>query len=534
MSAETTDATPVSPGLGPSWGGVLLLCAGLILLGAWGWLAPEYLMARGFPLDDAWIHAVYARSLAAGQGLAYNPGIPATGETSPLWAWVLVPSHWLSQDVATRVLLTKLTGFLLHVMASGAAFLALGGRRGDRWALGGALLMLLHPDLVAASVSGMEVPLASLCIWGLVLALKARSVLALGLLAAAAPLCRPELPVVTWTLPVLFLLGREPLRELARVLGAIAVGTAVSFGGMGLWYLAASGRPLPATFYAKVGGGGPGLWASLMRGFTELLPGLSFTALPVLGVLVLLVAERRGRPGPSEGWRLAAALVGAGLAFCCVSFALIHPLDPAAFYHQRYLLPALSLLVVPFVPLAGGRLQARVPRPGHRLWVVLALLPAGVCALRLPARLERLTNDARNIDDVQVSVGRMLSGAPPEAVVWATDAGAVRYFGQAFVVDMLGLNTPQMLGADAQAYLDAHAPAYLETVPTWSRLVDPDRSWPTPRIFRPSTEYTVTRIIQMRLHALVFCAQGTGTYDIRGRTFAFRCAPLGPPFPGPP
>ena len=36
------------------------IAAGLGLL-ALIWSAPDYLTARGYPLDDAWIHAVYAR-----------------------------------------------------------------------------------------------------------------------------------------------------------------------------------------------------------------------------------------------------------------------------------------------------------------------------------------------------------------------------------------------------------------------------------------------------------------------------------------
>src|SRR5512133_1449677 len=54
----------------------------------------------GFRLDDAWIHMVYGREIANGGYPAYNPGIPATGATSLLWAYwlavlhlVLGPSH---------------------------------------------------------------------------------------------------------------------------------------------------------------------------------------------------------------------------------------------------------------------------------------------------------------------------------------------------------------------------------------------------------------------------------------------------------
>ena len=44
---------------------------------------------RGFPLDDAYIHLVYARNLAAGHGFAFNVGEPSIGTTSPLWTLLL-------------------------------------------------------------------------------------------------------------------------------------------------------------------------------------------------------------------------------------------------------------------------------------------------------------------------------------------------------------------------------------------------------------------------------------------------------------
>ena len=77
----------------------------------------------GLPLDDAWIHLVYARSLAALHGFAYNPGQLETGATSPLWAALLVPASWGARLFSTSVVIpAKLTGILVATVASiGAA-----------------------------------------------------------------------------------------------------------------------------------------------------------------------------------------------------------------------------------------------------------------------------------------------------------------------------------------------------------------------------------------------------------------------------
>src|SRR5690349_12263951 len=47
-----------------------------------------------FPLDDAWIHQVYARAFASGHGFEYNPGAQEAGATSPLWVIATAPVHW--------------------------------------------------------------------------------------------------------------------------------------------------------------------------------------------------------------------------------------------------------------------------------------------------------------------------------------------------------------------------------------------------------------------------------------------------------
>src|SRR3954467_15294291 len=92
---------------------VAAACALLALHSA----APAYLVHQGFPLDDAWIHAVYAREFAATRMLAYNPGVPATGETSPLWAIVLALPHLLARSNAA-IVATKFLGFALHAASA--------------------------------------------------------------------------------------------------------------------------------------------------------------------------------------------------------------------------------------------------------------------------------------------------------------------------------------------------------------------------------------------------------------------------------
>ena len=106
------------PSVRPGRAAVLVAVAGLAgVVAAWV-LAPEYLVSRGFPLDDAWIHSVYGRSLARWGMLAYNPGIPATGATSPLWAVVMAVPHLATSRPAAMLLGVKAIGLALHLLTA--------------------------------------------------------------------------------------------------------------------------------------------------------------------------------------------------------------------------------------------------------------------------------------------------------------------------------------------------------------------------------------------------------------------------------
>ena len=91
-----------------------------------GMLIPFVLLGRpaglppGFPLDDAWIHMVYGRSLASEGLLAYNPGVPSSGCTAPLWAVCVGLAHLLLGWISTSAVVVgvKVAGFACHVLTA--------------------------------------------------------------------------------------------------------------------------------------------------------------------------------------------------------------------------------------------------------------------------------------------------------------------------------------------------------------------------------------------------------------------------------
>jgi len=427
---------------------------------------------QGFPLDDSWIHAVYARELGRSGMLAYNPGVPATGETSPLWAVVLALPHTVASTHA--VLLTKVIGFTLHAAAAVTIAIALAsaGPPAGIWPWAAGALVALHPDLVAASVSGMEIPLASFVIALLVLAVVHDRFWLAAACGAAATLARPETAVLC-VIP-LGLIGvrrRDRVIAYAKTFVVASLGAVVAMAGVCVrnWFV--SGRPLPATFYAKVVTQTLSSFEWQSYGFRWMLEMFPLVDQPFV-LIVLAVAAFVFVVGAATraDARLAATLFLGGLVFCVTSFAFAHPFDPLAFYHQRYVLPALVLMIAAMPLLVCEIVRRLTPAMSGALQSFAVAAMAALLVAAAPARYRHLSNDTRNIDDVQVAFGKALESADPHDVAWVMDAGAARFFGHAFVVDLVGLNTPQILTSGWQAYLDRHPPRYLDVFADWSVL----------------------------------------------------------------
>ncbi len=134
---------------------ILLLLIGFSVLAvAFAFLWPAF---AEFPMDDAYIHFVYARNLAEHGKLMFNaPGERGIGTSSPLWTLLLagghaagIPLHLLAKALGIGALI--LTGFALYLL--------LCPLWGTVAALGGALLSVLSGPMVWFSLSGMETTL---------------------------------------------------------------------------------------------------------------------------------------------------------------------------------------------------------------------------------------------------------------------------------------------------------------------------------------------------------------------------------------
>src|SRR5262245_17442005 len=442
----------------------IILAAGMAVLLLF--LAAELRIAGevGLPLDDSWIHLRFADNLAAGRGFAINPGSQVAGSTAPLWTLLLALALVLG-------LPGLLAAKLLGVVAYGATGLltrrlgvALGFSRGLALAAGLGAVGLGRPAWGA--LSGMEVPLAAALVTaGIVLAVRGHDLGAAATLGAAT-LARPEAAVLV-ALHVATA-GRLGAAAARAGIAALVVAPALAFN---LWTI---GGLLPGTAVAKIEGGlfgrltgvGDSWPATGRRVLAYLVEWLGLLAAdhPALPVLLVVgaVALRRSR----LRWLVL------GLILHPLAMALLAPYRGPAFQTGRYSTHLIALEVVVGVAGLGALLGALPPRLGLRPAVV-ALAALALAAPLGPASIAYAWG-VQNIGALQVRLGRWVAReTPPDALLAVNDVGALTYFGNRRIVDLMGLVTPDVVPARRRgdpgvlAYLERACPDYLVIFPAW-------------------------------------------------------------------
>jgi hypothetical protein len=449
------------PPSGGSWRWLLAAGAAACLLyfASEAWLLGFDL---GFPLDDSWIHLQFARNLAAGQGLSYNPGELVTGSTAPLWTALVSLLFLLPGSVLVWV---KLLGSALYLAMVGGTY-RLAGELGLGQALASlaAGLTLATSWMVWSALSGMEIPLfTALSIWGIAWHLRERGhperpPLAAGVLALAA-LARPEgLLLFALALADRCLIAvREgapgdagTLRLLRPRLApvAAAVGLAAcALAGPLLFYRWAGGSFLPTTFAAK--GGELRRWVPSLQYLHAILP-VFMRPQPFMtflfGAGVLAQIERLGTPH-DRGLLPSLWLLGLPLAYSVLSPEKSLLL---AGNFGRYLFPLLPLLVV--LGTLGLERAAGALGP----WVLAGRLRlplrAALAVVLLAPTLYNLAGGAlfyatnvANVQDSDVHAARWLARRlPAGALLAVNDIGALKYFLPNRIVDLAGIANPEL------------------------------------------------------------------------------------------
>jgi len=274
------------------------------------------------PPDDSFISFRYARNLAAGQGLVFNPGERVEGITNLLWTLLLglgIALGGSAPAVAHVLDLVAGSAALLAAFAFAGALLP----PGRAWVAGLApLLLLAGPSFTFWSTAGMGTTLFVALVTATFTA-QARGWMGWATLGAClATLARPEGALTAAIVMGFHLLWkhREGWRAW-REPGLYALFLLLLTG----FRLAYYGAPVPNTFYAKVGG------IPVSNGLRQVGDFLAAGAAPLLVLAVAgVLSDRRTWP--------AAVFVAAMLAY-------VVSIGGDVFSLWRFLLAPLALLV---------------------------------------------------------------------------------------------------------------------------------------------------------------------------------------------
>lgn len=410
-------------------------------------------------VDDAWITYAYARNLAEGHGIAYNPGERVEGCTAFLHMVILAPFSWLTRrlDIVATVL-----NILAWAAVASLAWSFIRRRDGGQVGVLGlfaASFITLGMSGLAWAYAGMEMPLVALAWLGaakvhLLERERNRWPWISALIVVVAGLLRPDgiLVAVPLALSIWIEKPKQYNWGKAIVFSAIVL---TLFGGYWLWRWHYFGYPLPNTFYAKVTRTSVSL---SMTGARYVLRWIFGMVVPLLVIVAMIYA--RGRRAVPRWVRLMSGLVLTSMAYCLL-------VGSDFFSYHRFLLPSYAAMVLVGWWYGVGALTRYRQRFGAGVStrkskivkVMLLLVCLNVVYFVSPSKPANAPNSAsrgcislfyppqglvhafivRNTRDWAEVAQKLDHLTPAEATIATIPIGAMGYYTHRRVIDMVGL-----------------------------------------------------------------------------------------------
>lgn len=454
----------------------------------------RHTQSLSFPVDDGFIYSNYVLGASTGHPFEYNPGEVSGGITGLGWLlvctlayWLLAPFHALLGGLAPPEVqsasadLARQTGHLLLAAYIPAiicfAFTVVGVYRlalltlppstrnprfRDFLAIVIAFAVAGDITLVWGALSGLEVPLSTvLSVWAVVFLLLdyKKGVLRWSLLfVALLPWARPDLLAISGAALLWLLLrslldpdqqGRaRALRNVALYVLAIGLGLAA----MCSIYFVGWGRPLPASFYAKVRSLRIG--DTMFTGMRQLL--LGGRDFPVIAGAIALVGGLVGILLPPRSldkqertdafWNTLLVLMVAVVYLLAIMLTL-------SWFGQeeRYTMPLHPFGIV-LLGLLVWRLLDLLPTDRLFATPIVRPLALALVALLLLATdyiwaTRQYVVEVRNIRDAHITPSLwMRTNIPAGDLVASEPIGAIRLFSDHRTLDIVGLTSPVALG----------------------------------------------------------------------------------------
>jgi hypothetical protein len=443
----------------------------------------------GFPSDAAWGRAVFARNLASGEGLCFNPGTPTAGAAGFSWITVLAGVGFFTGDF---VFAAKLLGVLAVILTSYLVWEITSKLLGDwRFAFIAGLVVVASPRLTSAGLGGTEAAWAALLVaatihWQAVGWEGSKRQRTVGaILAGLAALARPELllllPLLAADRWLTSLAQEQPgrrfrgsvLRSIPEFGGALAV-----IAPFVAYNLRVGGPAWQQPDYALRA---PALWDWTAATAQQLWwgnPALCLAA--VLGLPAALVAAVRPRAAHPSFLVLflpLTALLAPGL--------LWRQAGPGnAIFTAVYLIPLIAILGACGLFFAHRFLRRHLaPQQagGRQLAFGFAIALGCAAVFAFPVAVHRAAwrehgFQVKKVSDLQGYIGRWSADhLAADASIASREVGAIAFFSHRRMVDLGGtisldavryLSKPGSLDSNLLEYLQKARPSHLAIRPS--------------------------------------------------------------------
>jgi hypothetical protein len=435
-----------------------------------------------FPMDDSYIHFVYAENLSEYGKLFFNdPGEKGVGSSSLLWVLILAAAHWAGLSMHWMV---KLAGLLSLAVVGIGLYHLLRPLLLPWFALAGALLVTLSGHMIWFALSGMETMLflalgilALLCYrqerWGW-----------LGVVLGLLVITRVEGLLLVLVIGGFDIWRRKAIRRGLLVAGAVSV---LIFAPWFLYLWLRTGHLLPTSGIGRHFSNIISIQIAIERveslAWLSKFPGLVYPLLWI-GYSVEFILGGNSLPGPyleinpglgSLGYKLSIwAILGLVTVILPLSWIslrwLVSFLKTQGWEKDSSRLPLIIFLIwmilhnlgyMIYLPIIGA--ASRYASLNHiALWLALWLgiwinrqskykywFAIGLSIIALANTLYWNRVYDSNIDhmlNVRIAAGDYIREQIPENETCAAfDVGALRYYSQRPLVDLGGLVDPDLV-----------------------------------------------------------------------------------------
>ncbi len=412
----------------------------------------------GFPLDDPWIHLNFARNLADLGSYSYFKNEMATsGSTSPLYTFFAAMLWKISHDeffasYTLGILFLALSSFYLYK-------LSLVFFEKEHWlAIGATAAFILTGRIDAIAVSGMETTLFICILLATLYYYLTNKQILFAVFTALLLWARPDGLIMIGAIAVHFLYrnyiekgdkifekGKSSISLKSFFTPGIILFILVA--GYVLFNQALSGSFFPNTFVAKLkyygGGSKPEYLTDALKFYSSSVLGvfIAFFSVAFISMLVNLVRRKK-----IECFIPILFVIGMIVAYWIEL--------PFLFQDGRYLIPTIPFFIVAgvwgmreffqwlllFLP------SSFIKKFGNVFTVSLIILALIIGAAKWNSRRKDYYDVCRYIYDRQVTTAHWIKQNTAESSIIAThDIGAIGFYSDRRIVDMVGLVSPQMI-----------------------------------------------------------------------------------------